>query len=100
MLTDEQFEKSKAYKSVEKTFAFAKENGVTFTEEQEKQFFAELHKTGKLTDDALEKAVDGIFVCYFYICPYCRYLFDSKEMLELHIQKCKKSAKTISKNFV
>ena len=55
MFTNEQIEKVKACKSVEEILALAKENDVTLTEEQAKQFFAELHKTGELTDEELSQ---------------------------------------------
>ena len=100
MFTNEQIEKVKACKSVEEILALAKENDVTLTEEQAKQFFAELHKTGELTDEELEDAVGGMLARYFYICPYCRYRCDNRELFAAHIEKCQKSAGSISKSFV
>ena len=57
--TNEQINKAKQAKTVEELLAIAKENGVELTEEQAKEYFAELHKEGELSDEELEAVAGG-----------------------------------------
>ena len=57
--TTEQIAKAKQAKSVEELLQIAKENGFEMTEEQAKQYFAELHREGELSDEELDSVVGG-----------------------------------------
>ena len=58
-LTQEQLTKAKATKSAEELIALAKENGLELTEEEAKNYFAELNKEGALADDELDNVSGG-----------------------------------------
>ena len=82
--TNEQIIKAKSAKTAEELLAMAKEAGVLMTEDESKQYFAELNKQGELTDDELtsvagggkgeeeeeEKIEDGR-TTHFIMCPFC-----------------------------
>ena len=90
MFTNEQMEKAKACKNVEEFLVFAKENDAELTEEQAKQFFAELCKPGELAENDLEKAVGGINERRVY-CPYCKMAFSNETLLKGHMVQCRRS---------
>lgn len=84
ILTPELIEKARQTKSVEELFALAKENGITISEEEAKDYFEQLHKTGELSDDELDNVSGGgcyykdgrlvVTVSYFckrYVCRVC-----------------------------
>lgn len=61
--TPEQIEKAKACKTVGELIAFAKENGITLTEEEATNLFAQLNsKNASLSDDELEAAAGGEWI--------------------------------------
>ena len=51
--------KAKAAPSGEALFALARENGIPMTQEDADRYFAELHKTGELSDEELENVTGG-----------------------------------------
>ena len=52
-------EKAKTAKSAEELLAMAKAESVELTEEQAEKAFAELHKTGELSDEELDNVAGG-----------------------------------------
>ena len=84
-MNNELMEKAKQAKSAEELLAIAKENGIEATEEEAKQYFAQLHSaTGELSDDELDNVSgggcnkgDGRLVvtigysCGNWACKYC-----------------------------
>lgn len=59
-LTPELMKKAEAAKSPEELLSIAKENGIEdFTEENAKAYFAQLHKSGELSDDELDNVAGG-----------------------------------------
>lgn len=57
--TNEHIKMAQHAKTAEELLTIAKENGIDMTKEQAKEYFAELHKTGELTDDELGAVVGG-----------------------------------------
>ena len=57
--TPEQLAKAKQAKSVEELLALAKENGMELTEEEAKNYFAELNKEGEIADEELDNVSGG-----------------------------------------
>ncbi|MGN0813940.1 MAG: hypothetical protein ACI4MH_01755 [Candidatus Coproplasma sp.] len=55
-------EKAKTAKSAEELLKLAKAEGVELSEEEAAKYFAELHKTGELSDDELDNVVGGCYV--------------------------------------
>ena len=55
----ELIEKAKTAKSAEELLAMAKAESVELTEEQAEKAFAELHKSGELSDDELDNVAGG-----------------------------------------
>ena len=58
-ITKELLEKAKQAKTAEELLAMAKEENVELTEEQSAKAFAELNKTGELSDEELDNVVGG-----------------------------------------
>lgn len=59
-MNNELIEKAKQAKSAEELLAIAKENGIEATEEEAKQYFAQLHPaTGELSDNELDNVSGG-----------------------------------------
>ena len=58
-VSTELLEKAKAAKSAEELLAMAKAESVELTEEQAEKAFAELHKSGELSDDELDNVAGG-----------------------------------------
>ena len=58
-ITKELIEKAKTAKSAEELLAMAKAESVELTEEQAEKAFAELHKSGELSDDELDNVAGG-----------------------------------------
>ncbi|MDE5753181.1 MAG: Nif11-like leader peptide family RiPP precursor [Oscillospiraceae bacterium] len=62
-LTPELIEKARQAKSPEELLALAKENGMTLTQDEAREYFSELHgqspKTGELSDDELDNVSGG-----------------------------------------
>ena len=52
-------EKAKEAKSAEELLALAKENGMELTEEDAAEYFAQLHKSGELSDEELDNVAGG-----------------------------------------
>lgn len=63
-LTKELIEKAKTAKSAEKLLEMAKEENIGLTEEQAAQAYAELHKTGELSDEELNNVAGGCYPIY------------------------------------
>ena len=74
MLNEEMIAKAREAKSVEELLALAKENGIELTDEQAKEYFAQLNPTkGELSDDELEDvAGGGCFPEEERYCPNCQ----------------------------
>ena len=58
-LTKEMLQKAKKVENSAALLALAKENGMEMTQEEADAHFAELHKTGELSDDELENVTGG-----------------------------------------
>lgn len=58
-ITNEVMEKARSAENSEALWALAKENGMELTQEEADAYFAELHKTGELSDDELENVTGG-----------------------------------------
>ncbi|MBQ5329416.1 MAG: Nif11-like leader peptide family RiPP precursor, partial [Oscillospiraceae bacterium] len=59
-MNQELVNKARKAKSVEELLALAKENGIELTDEQAKEYFAQLNPTkGELSDDELEDVAGG-----------------------------------------
>ena len=63
-VSKELLEKAKAAKSAEELLAMAKAESVELTEEQAEKAFAELHKTGELSDEELNSVAGGCYPIY------------------------------------
>ena len=63
-ITKELIEKAKTAKSAEELLAMAKAESVELTEEQAEKAFAELHKTGELSDEELNSVAGGCYPIY------------------------------------
>ena len=63
-VSKELLEKAKAAKSAEELLAMAKAESVELTEEQAEKAFAELHKTGELSDEELNSVAGGCYTIY------------------------------------
>ena len=84
MENEELLKKAKEAKSAEELLAIAKENGMELSEEEAAAYFAQLNKSGELSDDELDAvagggchAKDGRLVvsmgygCDEYVCKNC-----------------------------
>ena len=73
-MNQELVNKARKAKSVEELLALAKENGIELTNEQAKEYFAQLNPTkGELSDDELEDvAGGGCFAEEERYCPNCQ----------------------------
>ena len=60
----ELIEKAKTAKTAEELLAMAKAERVELTEEQAEKAFAELHKTGELSDEELNSVAGGCYPIY------------------------------------
>lgn len=58
-LTKELFEKAKRAESAEALRALAKENDCEMSEEEAEAYFAQMHKSGELSDEELENVSGG-----------------------------------------
>lgn len=58
-LSKELFEKAKEAKSEEELMSLAKENGAELTSEEAAAYFAQLHKSGELSDEELGNVAGG-----------------------------------------
>ncbi|MDD7573145.1 MAG: hypothetical protein PUJ72_02695 [Eubacteriales bacterium] len=63
-ISKELLEKAKTAKTAEELFAMAKAESVELTEEQAEKAFAELHKTGELSDEELNSVAGGCYPIY------------------------------------
>lgn len=59
MYSNERIEKAKTAKSAEELLAMAKAENIEMTAEDAAKVFAELHKTGELSDDELDNVAGG-----------------------------------------
>ena len=57
--TKELLDKAKTAESAEALQALARENGIEMSAEEAESYFAELHKSGELSDDELENVSGG-----------------------------------------
>ena len=57
--TKELLEKAKSAESAEALLALAKENNYEMTEEEAEAYFAQMHKSGELSDEELENVSGG-----------------------------------------
>ena len=73
-MNQELVNKARKAESVEELLALAKENGIELTDEQAKEYFAQLNPTkGELSDDELEDvAGGGCFPEEERYCPNCQ----------------------------
>ena len=80
----ELFEKAKAAKSAEELLSLAKANGVELTEEEAAEYFAQLNKSGEISDEELDNVAGGgchkkdgrlvvsmMYSCGQFICKSC-----------------------------
>lgn len=58
-VSKELLERAKTAKTEEELLAMAKEENIELTEEEAAKYFAELHKTGELSDDELNNVSGG-----------------------------------------
>ena len=58
-ISKELLEKAKTVKTAEELLALAKNEGIELTEEQAEKAFAELNKTGELSDEELDNVAGG-----------------------------------------
>ncbi|MGN1103610.1 MAG: Nif11-like leader peptide family RiPP precursor [Candidatus Coproplasma sp.] len=58
-LTNELLEKAKTAKSAEELLEMAKAEGVELSEEEAAKAYADLHKSGELSDDELDNVAGG-----------------------------------------
>lgn len=58
-MNNELFEKAKEAKSAEELMSLAKENGVELTKEETEAYFAQLNKSGELSDEELDNVAGG-----------------------------------------
>lgn len=58
-MTQEMLQKAKKAENSAALLALAKENGIELTQEEADAAFAQLHKTGELSDDELENVTGG-----------------------------------------
>ena len=83
-LNSELLEKAKQACTAEEIVSLAKENGVELTEEEAKEYFEQLHKSGELSDEELDSVAGGgchkkdgrlivtaVYSCDGYICKDC-----------------------------
>ena len=83
-LNSELLEKAKQAGMAEELMAVAKANGVELTEEEAKEYFEQLHKSGELSDEELDSVAGGgchkkdgrlivtaVYSCDGYICKDC-----------------------------
>ena len=83
-LSDELLEKAKGTKSVEELLKLAKENGIEMTDEEGAAYFAQLNKSGELSDEELDNVAGGgchkkdgrlvvtiRYSCENFICKHC-----------------------------
>ena len=79
----ELFEKAKGAKSAEELLSLAKANGVELTEEEAAEYFAQLNKSGEISDEELDNVAGGgcqtkvggekytVYSCGQFICKSC-----------------------------
>ena len=80
----ELFEKAKEAKSAEELLSLAKANGVELTQEEAAEYFAQLNKSGELSDEELDNVAGGgchnkdgrlvvtvWYSCNDFICKKC-----------------------------
>lgn len=75
-MNEEILEKARQAKSAEELIALAKENGEELSEEEAAAYFAQLNKSGELSDEELDSVAGGgchkkdgrLVVSYFHSC--------------------------------
>lgn len=87
--TKEFLDKAKAAESAEALQALAKENGIEMSTEEAESYFAELHKSGELSDEELENVSGGgcrknghLVVTIGYVCDLWRCKYDGSSDLK------------------
>ena len=63
-ITKELFEKAKTAKSAEELLAMAKAENIDLSAEEAEKAFAELNKTGELSDEELNNVAGGCYPIY------------------------------------
>ena len=63
-ITKELFEKAKTAKSAEELLAMAKAENIELSAEEAEKAFAELNKTGELSDEELNNVAGGCYPIY------------------------------------
>lgn len=58
-MNNELFEQAKKAKSAEELMSLAKENGMELTKEEAEAYFAQLNKSGELSDEELDNVAGG-----------------------------------------
>ena len=77
----ELLEKAKEAKSTEELLTLAKENGVELTKEETEAYFAQMNKSGELSDEELDNVAGGgchnkdgrLIVSEFYSCEHAAF---------------------------
>ena len=77
-LSKEMIEKAKTAKSEKELLSLAEENGVELTEQEAAEYFAQLHKSGEISDEELDNVAGGgchnkdgrLIVSEFYSCEH------------------------------
>ncbi len=106
-LSKELLEQARATKSPEELLSLAKENRVELNEEEAAAYFAEMHKSGELSDEELDGVSgggchkkDGRLVvtiwygCDEFVCSYC-----GRNHTETHAHSIPQSNGTVQRSY-
>ncbi len=91
-LNSELLEKAKQAGTAEEILSLAKENGVELTEEEAKEYFEQLHRSGELSDEELDNVAGGgchkkdgrLIVTIKHSCPYFSCIICGKSETHFH----------------
>ncbi len=64
--------KAKECETAQELLSLAKENGIEMNEEQANSLFAQLNKTGEISEEELENTAGGRCDFLYEQCPKCR----------------------------
>ena len=70
-ISNELLEKAKKAKSAEELLEVAKSENIEFSPEQADKVYAELHKSGEISDEELDNVAGGCEHTYHDACPAC-----------------------------
>ncbi|MDE5753178.1 MAG: Nif11-like leader peptide family RiPP precursor [Oscillospiraceae bacterium] len=70
-LTPELIKKARQAKSPEELLALAKENGITLSEDEAKEYFERLNGSGEISDEELDNVAGGGCLSFPKRCPKC-----------------------------